>query len=231
MKPAKRLGRPYRRVGRTAQRLERDTAAGTPHGAPARPGAAGALSARPQAVPRALDRQPTGKLLAARRQALGWSQAGLAERLGAPQGSVCQLEDGRRPVTIDELVAWAGALQVDPTLVTGDDPGPNERTRQPGRSRQAPSPRISRELALAVSLDRLGEAGVLGFSSRVLHHARLGREALTVRQARVLLESHLVDPAALPAELRPLAGALLALGSSPSTGRTARGSGSARRAR
>jgi transcriptional regulator with XRE-family HTH domain len=54
-----------------------------------------------------------GQRIRARRQALGWTQAGLAHRLGRTQTAVSYWESGQRGLSLDDLVDVAGVLGVD----------------------------------------------------------------------------------------------------------------------
>lgn len=56
---------------------------------------------------------------------LGWTHADLAKELGISGPSVSQtLTDGRAP-RIDTLVKWASALEVSPSWLLGEQPGPS----------------------------------------------------------------------------------------------------------
>jgi hypothetical protein len=71
---------------------------------------------------------------------------------------------------------------------------------------------ITRALVAAVDLSVLDRLSTLGFSARSLHNARRGQEALTVRQARILLEGGFASTVSLPPAIQSLAMALLTAG-------------------
>lgn len=56
------------------------------------------------------------------RAAAGLTQAGLASALGWKQHHVSELENGKRPVSLDKLNALAGALGVTMSDLVSDKP-------------------------------------------------------------------------------------------------------------
>lgn len=90
--------------------------------------------------------------LKARRRALNWTQTNLGAVLKRPQAYVAKVEAGEQRVDLIEFYYWAKALQLDPSVLTGElfadldtflplrrrrliDPGPQTPRKSPsGRS-------------------------------------------------------------------------------------------------
>ncbi|VCU68213.1 antitoxin HipB [Pigmentiphaga humi] len=64
-------------------------------------------------MPRVSTPSQVGILLAARRKALGLSQAAVASRLGISQNRLSELESRPESFTLDRLLALAGLLGLD----------------------------------------------------------------------------------------------------------------------
>lgn len=93
---------------------------------------AGMKTGRPATKPR----PPFGEHLNALREAIGLSQAQVADKLGIAQRSYSQWE--RRPVALrhDQLVTLAGVLGVSLADLLGETPTPKRGTGPAGRLRQ-----------------------------------------------------------------------------------------------
>lgn len=58
-----------------------------------------------------------GQRVKSRRQALGWTQAQLAEKLGIHQPDLCDLEKGRHAPTLETVEKFATTLDVPATYL------------------------------------------------------------------------------------------------------------------
>ncbi len=63
-----------------------------------------------------------GRRIAAARQAVGLTQAALADRLGWPRDTLIHYEHGRRSLSVDRLAAIATALGCQPATLLIADP-------------------------------------------------------------------------------------------------------------
>jgi transcriptional regulator with XRE-family HTH domain len=74
-----------------------------------------------------------GQQIRAARTARGWSQQGLAEKMGCTQTAVSYWEAGRRSIAVDELVELAETLGVPASSLLpgahGGSPAGSEQTR------------------------------------------------------------------------------------------------------
>ncbi len=52
----------------------------------------------------------------------GLTQAALAERTGLPQSEISRIENGRRRLTVERLIAIAQALEASPAELLDDAP-------------------------------------------------------------------------------------------------------------
>ncbi|MFJ8844338.1 helix-turn-helix domain-containing protein [Streptomyces cyaneofuscatus] len=100
----------------------------------------------------------TARTVAAEREARGWEQRELAERLtraGRPmtQPIVSRIESGARRVDVDDLVALADAFGVSPAVLL---PAAADETDAPRRRRRRNEPGPV-ELALADDIENLGD--------------------------------------------------------------------------
>ncbi|MFJ3282457.1 helix-turn-helix domain-containing protein [Streptomyces halstedii] len=100
----------------------------------------------------------TARMVAAEREARGWEQRELAERLtqaGRPmsQPVVSRIESGARRIDVDDLVALAAVFSVSPAALL-PAPEPDEAAPRRRRRRNEPGPV---EAALADDIDALGD--------------------------------------------------------------------------
>jgi transcriptional regulator with XRE-family HTH domain len=68
-----------------------------------------------------IDAKTIGANIRARREHLGYTQAGMARRLGVTQPSYAKYESGAYRVTAEDIAVIADALRVSVTYIYGED--------------------------------------------------------------------------------------------------------------
>lgn len=119
------------------------------------------------------------KLLRARR---GWTQGELAERAGLTENRVWALEGGKRRMAVDDVEAFASALEVTPARLLSDEPEPTpdplyEVTVEGGVTQDVAADTITPDEHMTVFYLR-GTTAFLAPTARILGIRLLSKEAL-----------------------------------------------------
>ncbi|MER6601212.1 helix-turn-helix domain-containing protein [Streptomyces parvus] len=111
----------------------------------------------------------------------GWTQGELAERAGLTENRVWALEGGKRRITVDDVEAFASALEVTPARLLSDEPEPTpdplyEVTVEGGVTQDVAADTITPDELMTVFYLR-GVSAFLAPTARILGIRLISQEA------------------------------------------------------